>query len=90
MMSGPSVGMGGIVPRQIADMSMHMLAPKRQVIVDMVMVQLISAILIFMGILTFKNAELSQSELSIYLIGIFISFILLTQIYQRITRVYSK
>ena len=82
--------MGGIVPRQIADMSMHMLAPKRQVVVDMVMVQLISAILIFMGILTFKNAELSQSELSIYLIGIFISFILLTQIYQRITRAYPK
>ena len=39
------------VPRQIADMSMHMLAPKREVIVDMVMVQLISAILVFMGIL---------------------------------------
>ena len=90
MMNGPSVGMSGFVPKQIADMSMHMLAPKRQVIVDMVMVQLISAILIFMGILTFKNAELSQSELSIYLIGIFISFILLTQIYQRITRVYGK
>jgi len=38
------------VPRQIADMSMHMLAPKREVIVDMVMVQLISAILVFRNV----------------------------------------
>jgi len=85
MMGGGS-GMGGMVPRQIADMSMHMLAPKRQVVVDMVMVQLISAILIFMGILTFKNAEISQVEMSMYMLGVFISFILLTSIYQRITR----
>ena len=82
MMNGPSA----IVPRQVADMSMHFFAPKRQVIVDMVMVQLISAILVFMGILVFKNAEISQSDMSIYMIGIFVSFVLLTQIYQRITR----
>jgi len=86
MMGGGGSGMGGMVPRQIADMSMHMLAPKRQVVVDMVMVQLISAILIFMGILTFKNAEISQVEMSMYMLGVFISFILLTSIYQRITR----
>jgi len=85
-MMGRGSGMGGMVPRQIADMSMHMLAPKRQVVVDMVMVQLISAILIFMGILTFKNAEISQVEMSMYMLGVFISFILLTSIYQRITR----
>ena len=74
------------IPRQFADMSMQMLAPKRSVIVDMVMVQLISAILIFMGIITFKNDEITQSEMSIYMVGIFVSFVLLTQIYQRITR----
>ena len=74
------------VPRQIADMSMHMLAPKREVIVDMVMVQLISAILIFMGILIFKNADISQQDMSMYMVGVFFSFILLTSIYQRITR----
>ena len=65
---------------------MHFFAPKRQIIVDMVMVQLISAILIFMGIITFKNDEITQSEMSIYMVGIFVSFVLLTQIYQRITR----
>jgi len=81
MMNSPN-----LIPRQIADMSMQMLAPKRQVIVDMVMVQLISAILIFMGILVFKNSEISQMEMSLYMIGLFTAFILLTTIYQRITR----
>lgn len=79
-------GMSLPVPKQLADMSMHMLAPKRQVIVDMVMVQLISAILVFMGILIFKNADISQGDMSMYMVGVFLSFILLTSIYQRITR----
>lgn len=74
------------LPKQIADMSMDMLAPRREVIVDMVMVQLISAILIFMGILIFKNGDITQSEMSMYMVGVFLSFILLTSIYQRITR----
>ena len=82
MMSGNGIP----VPKQFADMSIHMFAPKREIIIDMVMVQLISAILIFMGILTFKNAEITQMEMSAYMFGIFLSFILLTSIYQRITR----
>lgn len=81
-----SGGMSMPMPKQLADMSMHMLAPKRQVIVDMVMVQLISAILIFMGILIFKNGDITQAEMSMYMVGVFLSFILLTSIYQRITR----
>jgi len=78
--------LNNMVPSQVADLSMHFFAPKRQIIVDMVMVQLISAILIFMGIITFKNDEITQSEMSIYMVGIFVSFVVLTQIYQRITR----
>lgn len=74
------------MPRQIAQMSLQMMAPKRSVIVDMVMVQLLSAILIFLGILIFKNSLISQTDLSIYMFALFISFILLTSIYQRITR----
>jgi hypothetical protein len=81
---------GGMVPKQFADITMHMLSPRRQVVVDMVMVQLISAILVFSGILVFKSNEITQNDMSIYMIGIFVSFVLLTQIYQRITRVYSK
>jgi hypothetical protein len=81
MMNGPA-----LIPRQFANMSMNMLSPKRHVVVDMVMVQLISVILIFAGILIFKNTEINQTEMSLYMFGLFASFVLLTSIYQRITR----
>ena len=74
------------VPKQAADMSMQMFSPKREVIVDMVMVQLISAILIFVGILMFRNSEISQLEMTGYTFGVFVSFFILTSIYQRIAR----
>ena len=74
------------VPRQVADMTMQMFSPKREVIIDMVMVQLISAILIFMGILLFRNTAITQWEMTGYTFGVFISFILLTSIFQRIAR----
>ena len=80
-----------MIPREMpmigfASSTMAIFAPKKSVIVDMVMVQLISAILVFMGILIFNNADISQSEMSMYMVGVFLSFILLTSIYQRITR----
>ena len=67
-------------------MSMQMLAPKRSVIVDMVMVQLISAIVIFVGILLFKANEINQSEMTMMVVGVFLSLFLLTSVYHRITR----
>jgi len=79
-------GTSNPIPRQVADMSMQMFSPKRQVVVDMVMVQMISAILIFLGILLFRNAEISQIEMTGYTFGVFISFFILTSIYQRIAR----
>jgi hypothetical protein len=54
--------------------------------VDMVMVQLISAILIFLGILMFRTGEITQIEMTGYTFGVFVSFFLLTSIYQRIAR----
>ncbi len=80
------VGIGNPVPQQVADMSMQMFSPKREVVVDMVMVQLISAILIFLGILLFRNAAISQWEMTGYTFGVFVSFFILTSIYQRIAR----
>jgi|TARA_R110002051_G_scaffold313557_1_gene389740 hypothetical protein len=79
-------GIGNPIPKQVADMSMQMFSPKREVIVDMVMVQLISAILVFVAILMFRNTEITQLEMTGYTFGVFISFILLTSIYQRIAR----
>ena len=73
------------IPKQFADMSMQLLAPKRS-IVDMVMVQLISAIVIFVGILLFKANEINQSEMTMMVVGVFLSLFLLTSVYHRITR----
>lgn len=74
------------VPNQFAAISMHMLAPKREVIVDMVMVQIICAILVFTGVLIFRSSEITQLQMSSYMFSILIAFVLLTGIYQRITR----
>lgn len=74
------------IPKEFAEVSMHFFSPKRSVIIDMVMVQLISAMIVGLLILLFKGGELNASETSMYMIGIFISFILLTTVYARITR----
>ena len=74
------------VPNKFAAISMHMLAPKREVIVDMVMVQIICAILVFTGVLIFRSSEITQLQMSSYMFSILIAFVLLTGIYQRITR----
>jgi amino acid transporter len=74
------------IPKEFAEVSMHFFSPKRSVIIDMVMVQLISAMIVGLLILLFKGGELNASETSMYMIGIFVSFILLTTVYARITR----
>lgn len=74
------------VPSSVAEVSMHFFSPKRSVIIDMIMVQLISAILVGLMILMFKGNELNAQESSVYIIGIFLSFMFITAIYSRITR----
>ena len=74
------------IPKEFAEVSMHFFSPQRSVIIDMVMVQLISAMIVGLLILLFKGGELNASETSMYMIGIFVSFILLTTVYARITR----
>lgn len=79
--------MGGVpLPKQFAAISMQVLAPKREVIVDMVMVQIICSILIFTGVLIFRSTQITQFQMSTYMFSIVIAFVLLTGIYQRITR----
>ena len=85
MMNGRSIP-GIPIPSQFADMSMQLLAPKRSIIVDMVMVQLISAIVVFVGILLFNENEISQSEMTMMVVGVVLSLFLLSSVYHRITR----
>ena len=58
------------IPKEFAEVSMHFFSPKRSVIIDMVMVQLISAMIVGLLILLFKGGELNASETSMYMIGI--------------------
>lgn len=85
MNNRPNTAMG-FVPRPVAEMTMQMMSPKRSVIIDMVMIQFISAIILGLGVLMFKGGDLTASETSSYMIGVFVAFLLLTSIYARITQ----
>ena len=49
------------VPRQFANMSLQMFSPRRSVIIDMVMIQLISAIICALLLLVLKGDAISQT-----------------------------
>jgi len=78
---------GGMTPRPVADVSLHFFSPKHSVIIDMIMIQLITAMLVGLLILVFKGNELTQTDASIFLIGMFGSAMLLSTIYARISRI---
>ena len=75
------------IPSGFASTTLDFLNPKRNVIVDMIMVQIIAAIVILVGVLLFKGDELSSNIISYFLVGLFGSFLMLTGVYARITRV---
>lgn len=81
-------GMRGNMPgtKQFAGMSLNLMSPKHSVIIDMVMIQLISAILCSMLILALKGNEINQMDASFMMMGIFASVMLLGGIYTRINR----
>ena len=76
----------GYIPNSVAATTLDMLNPNRSVIIDMIMVQLISVIVVMSMILIFKGQELPSNVLSYYLVGLFGSVLMLTGVYARITR----
>jgi len=74
------------MPLGFGNTSLNVLNPPRSVIIDMIMVQFISIIVVMLMILIFKGQELSSSVLSYYLVGLFGSALMLTGVYSRITR----
>ena len=85
-MMSPRGGMPLGVPSQVANISLNMFSHKRSVIIDMIMIQLISAILCMLFVLVFKASEISQTDASFAMIGIFLSMMGLGTIYSRISR----
>jgi len=76
----------GYIPNSFAATTLDMLNPNRSVIIDMIMVQLISVIVVMSMILIFKGGSMSSASVSYYLVGLFASFLMLTGVYSRITR----
>ena len=74
------------VPKGIAHTTMDIFNPKKKVIVDMIMVQLLSLIIVFMGVLAFANQKLDAADMSYVMAGLFFSLIMLGGVYSRIAR----
>jgi hypothetical protein len=74
------------IPQSFAATTLDVLNPNRSVIIDMIMVQLISMIVCMSMVLVFKGGSMPSSTVSYFLVGLFVSFIMLTSIYTRITR----
>ena len=78
----------GYIPNSFAVTTLDMFNPNRNrsVIIDMIMVQLISVIVVMSMILIFKGGSMTSASVSYYLVGLFASFLMLTGAYSRITR----
>jgi len=66
--------------------ALDVLNPSRSIIVDMIMVQILSAIVVLSMLLVFKGGELGQQNASYLLVGLFATVLFLSAVYSRITR----
>ena len=74
------------IPQSFAASTLDVLNPNRSVIIDMIMVQIISMIVVMVMILVFKGGSIPSSTISYFLVGLFASFLMLSGVYSRITR----
>jgi len=75
----------GMIGQSFAATSLNVLNPHRSVIVDMIMVQIIAAIITLTLLLIFKGNEIGSTNASYLLVGLFGSLVFLTAVYSRIT-----
>lgn len=72
------------IPVGFASSTMDILNPRKSVIVDMVMVQLLSLILCFTLILLFNAGSMSSNDVAYTVGGLFMATTLLGAIYNRL------
>lgn len=72
------------IPNQLTNLSLDMWSPKRSVVIDMIMVQLISLIVLMVAVLMFKGNSLDTNEATFYIFGLFSSLLFLSAVYSRI------
>tara|TARA_R110002020_G_scaffold360091_3_gene572777 strand:- start:656 stop:904 length:249 start_codon:yes stop_codon:yes gene_type:complete len=65
---------------------MQVFTPRRSVITDMIMVQFISVIIACFGVLIFSGQGMNTTDVTVYMIAIFVSLIFITSLYAKITR----
>ena len=75
-----------ILPIGFSETTMSILNPKKRVIIDMIMVQLLSLMATFMLILIFASGQLDSSEMTYALVGLFVSILMLGSVYSRIAK----
>lgn len=75
----------GMIGQSFAATSLNVLNPHRSVIVDMIMVQIIAAIITLVLLLVFKADKIGSTNASYLLVGLFGSLVFLTAVYSRIT-----
>ena len=75
-----------IMPFGLERSAMDVLNPQKKVIIDMIMVQLLSLIILFAFVLAFAHGKLSQNDLTFVMGGLFLSMLMLTNVYSRIAR----
>lgn len=66
--------------------SLNVMNPNRSVIVDMIMVQILSAIITLMLLLLLKGSEIGSTNASYLLVGLLGTVVFLSAVYSRITR----
>jgi hypothetical protein len=71
----------------LASSTMAIFAPKKSVIVDMVMVQLLSVIVTLGTVLLTASGELSSDTMAYLVAGLFGAFFMLGNVYSRISNV---
>jgi len=76
----------GQLTQSFAATTLDVLNPNRSVIVDMIMVQILSAIVVLSMLLVFKGGEIGQQNASYLLVGLFATVLFLSAVYSRITR----
>ena len=75
-----------MIGQSFAATSLNVMNPNRSVIVDMIMVQILSAIITLSLMLLLKGNEIGSTNASYLLVGLFATVIFLSAVYSRITR----
>ena len=75
------------LPRGSAQGAMEVFNPKKSVIIDMIMIQLLGITITLMSILLLKGGDIEGNNMAWMVAALFASFVMASAIYSRITRV---